>query len=87
METTSNERIFPHAATIRMRIAKAKPCPFCGSSDSFTERHLRTRQQVCNGCFAHGPSVDDYGHDLDDTKASAFAVREWNKRKRAGKPA
>lgn len=72
-----------------MRIAKAKPCPFCGSSDSFTERmHLSTWQHVCNNCFAHGPSVEDDDRDLDidDTRAYAFAVREWNKRKRAGRP-
>ncbi len=70
-----------------MRVAKAKPCPFCGSTDNFTERmELTMWQRVCNKCFAHGPSVHDDGRDLDDTKSDAFATREWNKRKRGGPP-
>ena len=71
-----------------MRIAKPKPCPFCGLSHSFTERmELDMWQRVCNDCFAHGPSVHDDGRDLDENKADAHAIRAWNKRKRpAGAP-
>ena len=69
-----------------MRVAKAKPCPFCGSASSFTERmDLSMWQRVCNDCFTHGPSVHDEEDEslaCDDEKADAYAVRAWNKRKR-----
>ena len=51
-----------------MRIAKAKPCPFCGSLDSFTERmELNMWQRVCNACFTHGPSVHEDGREQEVT--------------------
>ncbi|PPQ42145.1 Lar family restriction alleviation protein [Rhodopseudomonas palustris] len=66
-----------------MRIAKAKPCPFCGSTDSFVERmDLSMWQRVCNDCFTHGPCVHDDGRDLSEERAEAEATREWNRRKR-----
>lgn len=65
-----------------MRIAKAKPCPFCNSTSGFVERmELSSWQYVCNNCFAHGPDVTDSEWD-DDDKPRAAATRAWNSRKR-----
>lgn len=65
-----------------MRIPKAKPCPFCRSTDSFVERmDLSSWQRVCNDCFAHGPNVCHA--DWEDDKAVMEATRAWNKRSRA----
>lgn len=65
-----------------MRIAKAKRCPFCASTDGFVERmDLSAWQYVCNDCFAHGPMVQNADWD-DDDKPVAAATREWNKRNR-----
>ena len=65
-----------------MRIAKAKPCPFCHSDHGFVERmDLSSWQYVCNDCLAHGPIVCDAA--WEDDKAKAEATRAWNRRRRA----
>ncbi len=67
-----------------MRVAKAKPCPFCRSTSGFVERmELSSWQYVCNDCFTHGPIVCDAEWD-DDEKPRAAATRAWNKRRRVG---
>ena len=64
-----------------MRIAKAKRCPFCRSTNSFVERmDISSWQRVCNDCFAHGPNVCHA--DWEDDKAEAEATRAWNRRSR-----
>jgi hypothetical protein len=63
-----------------MRIAKAKACPFCRSTEGFVERmHLSSYQYVCNGCFAHGPDVTN---DFEGDDGEAVAIRAWNLRTR-----
>lgn len=40
------------------RIAKAKPCPFCRSTDSFIEcADFGSFYRVCNVCLARGPRL------------------------------
>lgn len=73
-----------------MRIAKAKPCPFCGSRSGFVERmELDAWQYVCNDCFTHGPQIEsgDLEDEDMDEKAQARAIRAWNQRKRPYSPA
>lgn len=65
-----------------MRVAKAKACPFCHSTNGFVERmELSSWQYVCNDCFAHGPDVCNA--EWEEDKAKAEATRVWNQRRRA----
>ncbi|MEM5325216.1 Lar family restriction alleviation protein [Paraburkholderia sp. JHI2823] len=46
-----------------------KPCPFCGSEDTYTDSALGKRQVLCNSCEASGPTGED-----DDE-----AIAAWNR--------
>jgi Lar family restriction alleviation protein len=57
-----------------------KPCPFCGSSDSFAERYDYSSTYVkCNNCSAHGPT-ELQEDDREETLGEEFAKRAWNTR-------
>jgi Lar family restriction alleviation protein len=61
---------------------RAKPCPFCGSSDVFVENmDAGVYRMWCNECAALGPPVErgDYGdgRNLEEHDAT----RAWNQRK------
>jgi hypothetical protein len=69
-----------------MRIAKTRPCPFCGTTDNFVEcLDFGTFAVVCNGCGARGPEADgdDCDPDSDRARGRRGAVRAWNGRKRS----
>lgn len=73
-----------------MRLARIKPCPFCGSCDRpRVERwDICVFGIVCDECGARGPVVErgDYsGDDKDLVRASRDSIREWNARQRAKK--
>jgi len=68
------------------RVAKAKPCPFCRSTDSFVEcLDFGSFYRLCNDCGAQGPTAEGDGCDPDaENKAGERnATRAWNKRSRA----
>ncbi|MFP3799474.1 Lar family restriction alleviation protein [Paraburkholderia sp. SIMBA_027] len=46
-----------------------KPCPFCGSDDTYTDSALGKQQVLCNGCEAAGPT-----EETDDE-----AIASWNR--------
>ncbi|QNB13469.1 restriction alleviation protein, Lar family [Paraburkholderia tropica] len=46
-----------------------KPCPFCGSDDTYTDSALGKRQVLCNACEAAGPT-----EETDDE-----AIASWNR--------
>lgn len=46
-----------------------KPCPFCGSDDTYTDSALGKRQVLCNACEASGPT-----EETDDE-----AIASWNR--------
>ncbi|MBS7697830.1 MAG: Lar family restriction alleviation protein [Chelatococcus sp.] len=71
------------------RIAKRKPCPFCGTSDSFVEcMDYGDFAVICNSCLARGPSGEGDGCDpsSENHRGERNATREWNKRTRAKEP-
>jgi Lar family restriction alleviation protein len=56
------------------------PCPFCASTDAFTERaDLSSSYVVCNNCLARGP-VECQDSDDEDEPGQASAIRSWNTR-------
>ncbi|WP_433934503.1 Lar family restriction alleviation protein [Brevundimonas diminuta] len=68
------------------RIAKAKPCPFCRSTDSFVEcADFGSFYRVCNDCLARGPEAEGEGCDPDaeNARGARNATRAWNRRPRA----
>jgi len=68
------------------RIAKAKPCPFCRSTDSFVEcADFGSFYRVCNACLARGPEAEGEGFDetAENHAGSRNATRAWNKRARS----
>ncbi|WP_234775228.1 Lar family restriction alleviation protein [Paraburkholderia tropica] len=46
-----------------------KPCPFCGSDDTYTDSALGKRQVLCNACEAAGPTEETDGE----------AIASWNR--------
>jgi len=68
------------------RTAKAKPCPFCKSTDSFVEcADFGSFYRVCNSCEARGPVAE--GEDCDfEGVGGRNATRAWNKRSRLSTP-
>jgi hypothetical protein len=61
-----------------------KPCPFCGSCDSFNERaDFTSNYRFCNNCAARGPIVDaesayedaDGDAVMEDKTAAAWNTR------------
>lgn len=65
------------------RIAKAKPCPFCKSTDSFVEcADFGSFYRVCDNCLARGPEAEGDGCDSHGT-GGQNATRAWNKRSKA----
>ncbi|QGZ66321.1 Lar family restriction alleviation protein [Paraburkholderia acidisoli] len=52
-----------------MDAKELKPCPFCRSSDVWTESALGKRQVLCNSCEASGPT-----EETDDE-----AIDSWNR--------
>lgn len=69
-----------------VRLAKMKPCPFCGSQNSFVECMDFGEFAVrCNECLGTGPCGD--GDDCDPTgenhRGARNAIRAWNQRRRA----
>lgn len=66
-----------------MRIAKAKPCPFCRSADGFVEcLDFGSFAYICNDCLARGPDAEGDGCDPDGEGAQGRrnAIRAWNRR-------
>lgn len=56
------------------------PCPFCGSSDMFTERaDFTSCYVVCNDCGSRGPQALQEDDD-EEKPGEANAIIEWNKR-------
>lgn len=72
------------------RIAKAKTCPFCKSTDSFVEcADFGSFYRVCNNCGARGPEAEGDGCDEtgNNHEGARNATRAWNKRPKALSPA
>lgn len=68
------------------RIAKAKPCPFCKSTDSFVEcADFGSFYRICNNCLARGPEAEGDGCDetANNHEGARNATRAWNKRSKA----
>lgn len=61
-----------------------KPCPFCGSSDSISERaDFGSDYRFCNNCAARGPIVDAenaYEEEDGDVVMEARTAAAWNQR-------
>lgn len=67
------------------RIAKRKPCPFCGSASSFVEcMDVGSFAVICNDCGAQGPETDgdDCDPDGDNARGRRTSTRAWNQRRR-----
>ncbi len=57
-----------------------KPCPFCGTSDSFVERaDFSSAYVFCNHCSAKGPT-ECQESDEEEIPGADAAARAWNKR-------
>lgn len=60
------------------------PCPFCGSSDSISERaDFGSDYRFCNNCAARGPIVDAenaYEEVDGDVVMEARTAAAWNRR-------
>lgn len=73
-------------AAVVSRVAKAKPCPFCRSKDSFVEcADFGSFYRVCNDCSARGPVAE--GEACDETanrnEGARNATKAWNNRLRS----
>lgn len=67
------------------RLAKMKPCPFCGSRDAFVECMGYGDFAVrCNECLGTGPSGEGDGYDptAENHWGARNAIGKWNKRRR-----
>lgn len=65
-----------------VRLARLKPCPFCGKRDAFVERaDFSSAYVFCNACSAKGPS-EYQESDYEETPGERAAIRAWNKRTR-----
>lgn len=67
------------------RLAKKKPCPFCGSEDLFVEcMDFGAFAVRCNQCLGTGPigEGEDCDMTLDNYLGERNAIRAWNKRRR-----
>lgn len=70
------------------RIAKAKPCPFCGGSDSFVECYdYGSFYRTCNECNARGPYGEGDGCDetANNHEGARNATKRWNERRRTAR--
>lgn len=65
-----------------------KPCPFCGSKDSFVSGHVNDgwKKEItmfvyvsCKKCGASGPSYECISGNLD--ASMEMAVKGWNDRR------
>lgn len=70
-----------------MRLAKIKPCPFCGACEGmFVERfNICSYGVMCNECVGRGPPVEDLRYEDSEQLAHRDAIKAWNGRQRARK--
>ena len=62
-----------------MRLAKAKPCPFCKNTETYMERgDMGYSYEYCNKCGARGPSLIQSWDD--DQKDERRCRSLWNAR-------